>query len=95
METNRRGVIAGRQRHTLFDGAAEPKVNYDMEAVKLEHSRRAWPNGAAAHHSRHGRRPSISSEESLSDCEELGLVHTGLAEDDRAGFRRESRSVFD
>ena len=72
------------QRHTLFNQPAAnpassnevqnggPTINYDIEAIKLDRVRHAWPSkeGEAA-----GRRHSISSEESLSDCEELGANH--------------------
>eukprot|EP00095_Tigriopus_kingsejongensis_P007825 maker-scaffold204_size260821-snap-gene-1.42 protein:Tk07825 transcript:maker-scaffold204_size260821-snap-gene-1.42-mRNA-1 annotation:"transient receptor potential channel pyrexia" len=88
-----------RQRHTLFNpdvngsvvNGGSSNLNYDIEAVKLDHSRRAWPNGTTQHH-KHHRRPSISSEESLSDCEELGLTHTPLDEAHRQarGMRRDS-----
>lgn len=52
------------------------------------------PGGAPHPHQVHSRvvhvhrRPSISSEGSLSDCEELGLTHTGLEDDAR---HRDSR----
>ena len=89
-------------RHTLFGGADATgdnvtSLNYDIEAVKLEHSRKVWPNSTngsvmktvtldddlsnpdASCAMGVGRRPSISSEQSLSDCEELGITHpTGL-----------------
>ena len=56
-------------------------VNYDIEAVKLDHhARHAWPAGPAGvvqAGQDGGRRQSISSEESLSDCEELGGMSSG------------------
>ncbi len=73
-----------RNRHTLF--ATDPNGKngggggkFDIEAIKLDHARKAWPSSRAGHgrrhHAGHSRRPSISSEESLSDCEELGQGH--------------------
>ena len=64
-----------QKRHALFaqnnnDSGKNGGINYDMEAIKLDRVRHAWPatNSEA-------RRHSISSEESLSDCEELGANH--------------------
>jgi hypothetical protein len=97
------------QRHTLFSPATNGGVNYDIEAVRLEHARRVWRplaplkqpdlepasasvQGAGGHvrrrrqHHTH-KRPSISSEESLSDCEELGITPNGLVDDDEARTR--------
>ncbi len=128
-----------RQRHTLFaedsmvaggrvggggGGASGGPVNFDIEAVKLEHSRRAWDRasvpasvamsssissaagvagaagaaGAAPANKKTSgaaavvpaaRKPSISSEGSLSDYEELGVVaaHVRLEEEDSRDSR--------
>ncbi len=96
-----------QQRHTLFDGdIANGQLNYDMEAVRLDQSRgvAAGASSAAAaaaatvagqHHlpsaGKDNRAPSISSEGSLSDCEELGGVAGALDDDDPAA--RDGRYV--
>ena len=58
--------MRGRAEHSLFSEAARPQDNYDVEAVKLSHARQVW----------HGveddkRPPSISSEETISDYEQV------------------------
>ena len=68
-----------RARHKLFEGAdlsvnGGPTVNYDIEAIKLDRVRQAWP-GCTPSKNMGLSRLSISSEESLSDCEELGANH--------------------
>ena len=64
-------------RHSLFSSKENVKnvgsnpvngINYDIEALKLDRARNAWPGKAESRHS-------ISSEDSLSDCEELGANH--------------------
>ena len=60
--------IRARAEHSLFtDGRLSD--NYDVEAVKLGHARAAW------HEVGEEKRLSISSEESVSDYEQ---VRTGL-----------------
>ena len=91
-----------RNRHTLFEvgtsnggvrsNAGGNPINFDIEAVRLDHARKVWPTCVVAGNqpptapatptSQH-RRPSISSEESLSDCEELGVSHHEGLEDGR------------
>lgn len=104
-----------RNRHTLFNPETisgtngNSPINYDIEAVKLEHARKVWPNGTTPpttsvvhphprhphHRQQQHRRPSISSEESLSDCEELGLLHTGLVDAEVNGERLRTESRTD
>ena len=69
-----------RARHKLFEGAelsvnGGQTVNYDIEAIKLDRVRQAWPGCTPAKNGLGLSRLSISSEESLSDCEELGANH--------------------
>ena len=69
------------QRHTLFnqnnnETGKNGGINYDIEAIKLDRFKHAWgPPGGVGNSNDHRRRHSISSEESLSDCEELGANH--------------------
>ena len=69
-----------RARHKLFNDSevsavnGGPTVNYDIEAIKLDRVRQAWP-GCAPTKNIGLSRLSISSEESISDCEELGANH--------------------
>ena len=58
--------MRGRAEHSLFSEAARPQDNYDVEAVKLSHARQVW-HGVEADK----RPPSISSEESISDYEQV------------------------
>lgn len=88
LRKNQANTGRSRHRHTLFDagtptngsianlvGSGVPKINYDIEAVKLEHGRKIWKNGEDQSGRRDTRKLSISSEESLSDFEELGITH--------------------
>jgi len=93
-----------RQRHTLFDDKSSQN-RYDIEAVRLEHARKAWcdvspqpvvqqpalvlPDSNEDTSSSTKRRMSISSEGSMSDCEELGApAHAAtLAGDERRDSR--------
>lgn len=56
---------------------AETIINFDIEAVKLDHDRRVWKSGSKTSGS---NADAISSEESLSDCEELGV--SGIVNED-------------
>ena len=77
-------VYLGGSKRTS-EGQTEGSTNFDIEAVKLDHARQAWPLGSAAGTvaggkvagQDGGRRQSISSEESFSDCEELGGMSPG------------------
>ena len=95
-KTSGSGTNSRHTRHTLFtNGVATSSgqtLNYDIEAVKLDHSRRGWTTSAAAQKADSGnpgvaapkatsgnpapvgggKKMSISSEDSLSDFEELG-----------------------
>jgi hypothetical protein len=79
----RRWLHIGGSKRTS-EGQTEGSTNFDIEAVKLDHARQAWPLGSATGTAAGGkvgqdggRRQSISSEESLSDCEELGGMSPG------------------
>lgn len=61
-------------------------INYDIEAIKLDRVRHAWPNGGRAH--------SISSEASLSDCEaELGGNSSNYHVDREAALQHQTNST--
>ena len=66
-ETADKIKIRARAEHSLF---SEGRVadNYDVEAVKLGHARAAW------HEVGEDKRLSISSEESVSDYEQVRMV---------------------
>ena len=54
-------------------------IDYNNEALKLDKTRNAWSPSNVRKTSQHNeRRHSISSEESLSDYEELGGTHTAI-----------------
>ena len=58
--------MRGRAEHSLFSEATRAQDNYDVEAVKLSHARQVW-HGVEADK----RPPSISSEETISDYEQV------------------------
>ena len=58
--------VRGRAEHSLFSEAGRTQENYDVEAVKLSHARQVW-HGLEAEQ----RPPSISSEETISDYEQV------------------------
>ena len=58
--------LRGRAEHSLFSEAGRSQDNYDVEAVKLSHARQVW-HGVEADK----RPPSISSEETISDYEQV------------------------
>lgn len=63
--------LRGRAEHSLFGETARPQDNYDVEAVKLSHARQVW------HAVEPDKRPpSISSEESISDYEQVSREET-------------------
>ena len=58
--------LRGRAEHSLFSEAGRSQDNYDVEAVKLSHARQVW------HAVEDDKRPpSISSEETISDYEQV------------------------
>ena len=59
--------LRGRAEHSLFSEAGRSQDHYDVEAVKLSHARQVW-HGLEAEQ----RPPSISSEETISDYEQVG-----------------------
>ena len=62
--------MRGRGEHSLFSHTISD--NYDVEAVKLSHARQVW-HGVEADK----RPPSISSEESISDYEQVRREEEG------------------
>ena len=62
--------LRGRAEHSLFGETARPQDNYDVEAVKLGQARQVW-------HEVEDKRLSISSEESVSDYEQVRRSEAG------------------
>lgn len=79
--------------HKTSDMNLTPKKNstldYNNEALKLDQTRSAWSPSNVRKTSKNERRDSISSEESLSDYEELGGNHTAINGD--IGSHKNSR----